>query len=115
MTTFESFSLWVVLGIALLGLTYAMLLRRQVMREDKGTERMQEIWGSIKTGADTYLTRQGRIIVPLIVVLTFVLFLSVYVVPPTAEAMVRFAGMSAESVKLLSLIHISEPTRLLSI
>lgn len=101
MTTFESFSLWVVLGIALLGLTYAMLLRRQVMREDKGTERMQEIWGSIKTGADTYLTRQRRIIVPLIVVLTFVLFLSVYVVPPTAEAMVRFAGMSAESVKLI--------------
>jgi len=101
MTTFESMSLWVVLGIALLGLGYAFLLRRQVMKEDKGTEKMQEVWSGIKAGADTYLTRQRKIIVPLIGVLTFVLFISVYVVPPTAQAMARFSGMSPEAIKLI--------------
>ena len=101
MTTFESISLWVVLGIAVLGLAYAFFLRRQVMREDKGTEKMQQVWSGIKAGADTYLTRQQKIIIPLVVVLTFALFLSVYVVPPSAEAIARFHGMTPAAIKLV--------------
>ena len=53
MTAFESISLWVVLGIALLGLAYALFLRRQVMAEDTGTPEMRRVWSGIKTGADT--------------------------------------------------------------
>ena len=37
-----------------------------------------------------YLSRQLRTILPLIVVLTFVMFFSVYVVPPTEAAMKEF-------------------------
>ena len=38
---FEMVSLWIVLGIAVLGLLYALLLRRQVMRFDTGTSGMK--------------------------------------------------------------------------
>lgn len=100
-TTFEIVAIWCVLLIAFLGLGYALLLRRQIMKYDKGTEKMQEVWGSIKVGADAYLKRQLRTIVPLIVILTFVLFLSVYVVPPSDEAMSRFAGKSEQTVKVI--------------
>ncbi len=85
-TLFETVSLWVVLGIAVLGLGYALFLRRQIMAEDKGTERMQEVWNAIRQGADAYLGRQLKTILPLILVLTAALFLSVYVVPPSPEA-----------------------------
>lgn len=100
-TTFEIVAIWCVLLISFLGLGYALLLRRQIMKYDKGTAKMQEVWGAIKVGADTYLKRQLKTIVPLIVILTVVLFLSVYVVPPSDEAMSRFAGKSEETVKII--------------
>lgn len=100
-TTFEIVAIWCVLLIAFLGLGYALLLRKQIMKHDKGTAKMQEVWGAIKLGADAYLKRQLRTIVPLIIVLTFVLFLSVYVVPPSEEAMRRFAGKSEGDVKVI--------------
>ncbi|HVP19634.1 MAG TPA: sodium-translocating pyrophosphatase [Spirochaetia bacterium] len=99
-TVFESVSLWVVLGIAVLGLLYALLLRTQVMRNDKGSELMQSIWNAIREGADAYLGRQLRTIVPLIIVLTAVLFLSVYVVAPSEAANSRFAGYSEGQIRL---------------
>jgi K(+)-stimulated pyrophosphate-energized sodium pump len=40
---FEFYSLWVVLGIALLGLAYALLLRSQIMSKDKGDAKMLEV------------------------------------------------------------------------
>ena len=41
---FEAVAIWVVFGIAIVGLLYALVLRSQIMREDKGTEKMQEVW-----------------------------------------------------------------------
>ncbi|HVO39799.1 MAG TPA: sodium-translocating pyrophosphatase [Spirochaetia bacterium] len=99
-TQFESVSLWVVLGIAVLGLLYALYLRRQVMRADKGSPQMQVIWNAIREGADAYLGRQLRTILPLIVILTVVLFLSVYVVAPSEAAATRFAGYSEGQIRL---------------
>jgi K(+)-stimulated pyrophosphate-energized sodium pump len=89
------------MGIAVIGLLYALFLRRQVMREDKGTGKMQEVWNSIRTGADAYLTRQLRTILPLIAVLTVALFFSVYIVKPSPEAFERFPGMDEGRIKLL--------------
>jgi len=66
---FEMISLWVVLGIAVLGLLYALLLRRQVMKFDTGTSQMKVVWDAIREGADAYLGRQLKTIVLLIVVL----------------------------------------------
>jgi K(+)-stimulated pyrophosphate-energized sodium pump len=100
-TLFETISLWVVLGIALLGLAYALFLRRQIMGEDKGTEAMQRVWNSIRQGADAYLSRQLKTILPLIIVLAIVLFFSVYVVPATSEAVERFSAVSEGKVRLI--------------
>ena len=100
-TLFEMVSLWVVLGIAVVGLIYALYLRQQIMVEDKGTEKMQEVWNAIRTGADAYLGRQLRTIIPLIVILTVALFLSVYIVPPSVEALERFEGKTPEQVKII--------------
>ncbi len=97
----EAAAIWTVLGIAIIGLLYAVFLRSQILREDKGTEKMQQVWGAIKDGADAYLRRQLRSILPLIAILTVALFLSVYIVPPSAEAMQRFSGQSEASVRLI--------------
>lgn len=83
---FERFAIWSVLGVAVLGLLYAIFLRTQIMREDKGDKKMQDVWGAIKEGADAYLQRQLKSILPLIAILTIALFASVFIVAPTPEA-----------------------------
>ena len=70
----EKISLFVVLGIAVLGLLYAGLLVKQVLRADQGTPRMQEIARAVREGANAYLAAQFRKIGPLIVVITVALF-----------------------------------------
>jgi len=101
LTLFEQVAIWSVLGISILGLLYALFLRRQVMREDKGSAKMQEVWNAIREGADAYLGKQLKSILPLIGVLTFALFFSVYIVPPSQEAMMRFAGKGEATVRLI--------------
>ncbi|HEX2997974.1 MAG TPA: sodium/proton-translocating pyrophosphatase, partial [Anaerolineales bacterium] len=94
LTPLEAVAIWSVLGIAILGRLYALFLRSQILREDKGTKEMQEVWGAIKDGADAYLGKQLRSILPLIAILTVALFLSVYIVPPSPEARERFKNMT---------------------
>jgi len=101
LTSLEQTAIWAVFGVAILGLAYAVFLRNQILREDRGTAKMQEVWGAIRDGADTYLRRQLRSVLPLIVLLTLALFLSVYIVPPTPEALQRFAGQDESQVRLI--------------
>jgi K(+)-stimulated pyrophosphate-energized sodium pump len=75
-----------VIIVALTSLAYAYWLWRDTMRHDKGTPEMQEIWLAIKVGAGAYLRQQLRSILPVLAVLAVVLFLSVYIVPPSEEA-----------------------------
>jgi len=100
LSLFEQYAIYAVLGVAIIGLGYAVFLRAQIMREDKGDARMQEVWGWIREGADAYLGRQLRSILPLIAILTVALFFSVYIVPPSLEATQRFAGANDSSVRL---------------
>ena len=100
LTPLETAAIWAVFGVAWLGLGYAVFLRSEILREDKGTAKMQEVWGAIKDGANAYLGKQFRSILPLIAVLTVVLFLSVYVVPPSPEAHLRFPDLSDSQLKL---------------
>lgn len=100
-SSFEVFSIWTVLFIAFLGLGYALFLRKQIMQKDKGNEKMQEVWNAIRTGADTYLGRQLKTILPLILILTIALFFSVYVVEPTREALERFKDYTPEQVRVI--------------
>jgi K(+)-stimulated pyrophosphate-energized sodium pump len=97
----EETAIWAVFCVAILGLLYAIFLRSQIMREDKGTPKMQEVWTAIKDGADAYLKGQLKSILPLIVILTIALFFSVYIVPPTAEALNRFSFLNPNQVPLV--------------
>ena len=101
LTTVEQVAIWGVFFTAILGLAYAVFLRGQIMKEDKGTPRMQEVWGAIRDGADAYLRRQLRTILPLMAVLAVGLFFSVYIVEPSPEAMQRFSGMPEDQVRLI--------------
>ena len=98
----EQYALFGVLFIAIMGLLYALFLRKQVISEDAGTEAMQKVWGAIREGANAYLKRQLKTILPLIGLLTICLFLSVYIVPVSQDSMERFAGLSPETVKLIA-------------
>ena len=103
LSTFEQIMIWSVLGVAILGLLYAIFLRYQVLKEDKGTIKMQEVWNAIRTGADAYLNRQLKSILPLILLLTIALFGSIYIVPPSPEASawycVAFKGVELDQAE----------------
>lgn len=101
LTPFEQAAVWSVLGVAILGLLYAVYLRQEILREDKGTPKMQEVWSAIREGADAYLRQQLRSIIPFIILLTIALFLSVYVVPISAEARERFANLNDQQIQLV--------------
>jgi K(+)-stimulated pyrophosphate-energized sodium pump len=96
--TFEQIAMLGIIVVALISLVYAYLLRSHVLKKDKGTEEMQEVWNAIRIGADSYLSRQLRTIIASIVILTFVLFFSVYVVPPSLEAQAEFAGRDVRMI-----------------
>ncbi|MCX5679029.1 MAG: sodium-translocating pyrophosphatase [Candidatus Omnitrophica bacterium] len=100
-TLFEVVAIWGVLFIAILGLGYAFLLKTQIMKKDKGTNEMQDVWSAIRMGADAYLGRQLKSILPLIFGLTVVLFFSVYIIPPSSEALQRFSGMNPDTIRLI--------------
>ena len=70
----EIIALWTVLGTAVAGLLYALMLMVQVLKEDSGTAEMQKISASIRTGANAYLTRQFKTILFLILLLTAALY-----------------------------------------
>ena len=103
LSPFEQVAIWTVLGIAVLGLSYAVFLRVQILKENKGTESMLEVWNAIREGADAYLGRQLKSILPLIAILTLALFLSVFIVPPSSEASewycMAFKGMAISAAK----------------
>lgn len=86
LNAFEQVAIVGVVITAFISLAYAWWLRGTVLAKDKGTEKMQEVWNAIRIGADSYLKTQLNRILPLIGVLTVLLFLSVYVVPPSHEA-----------------------------
>ncbi|MGD0338225.1 MAG: sodium-translocating pyrophosphatase [Bacteroidota bacterium] len=74
--TLEKASLLTVLGIAIAGLLYALLLVKQVFRADQGTKKMQEIAAAVREGANAYLGAQFKRIGPLIIILTILLYLT---------------------------------------
>jgi K(+)-stimulated pyrophosphate-energized sodium pump len=98
LNSFEQIAIVCVVITAFISLLYAWLLRGNVLKKDKGTAKMQEVWNAIRIGADSYLNRQLRTILPLIGLLTVAMFLSVYVVPPTVEAVNEFGAANAQII-----------------
>jgi K(+)-stimulated pyrophosphate-energized sodium pump len=79
-----------VIVVAFISLLYAYWLWRDTLRRDKGNPEMQKVWNAIKTGANAYLQRQLRSMLPILGLLAIVLFFSVYVVAPSREALDLF-------------------------
>jgi len=75
---FEQIGLIVVLVTGVAALIYAWFLARQVLREDPGTPKMQEISNAIREGAIAYLNRQMEVVIPIAFVLAFALGLTAY-------------------------------------
>ncbi|MBC7258518.1 MAG: sodium-translocating pyrophosphatase [Chloroflexi bacterium] len=84
-----------VIGVAFLSLLYAYWLWRDTVRRDKGTPAMQQVWSAIKVGANAYLWRQLRTMLPILGALAVALFFSVYVVRPSHQALEMFGGNEA--------------------
>jgi len=95
LNSFEQIAICGVMVTAFISLWYAWMLRKVVLKKDKGTPKMQEVWNAIRVGADSYLKTQLRKILPIIGVLTVALFLSVYVVPASREAVEEFGAKNA--------------------
>ncbi len=70
----EFWGLMAILGIAFLGLLYALYLTREVRRADRGTPAMRAVAAAVKEGANAYLTAQFKRIVVFILFLTAVLY-----------------------------------------
>jgi K(+)-stimulated pyrophosphate-energized sodium pump len=98
LNSFEQIAILGVLFTAFISLWYAWMLRKTVLKKDKGTAKMQEVWNAIRIGADSYLNRQLRKILPLIGILTVALFLSVYIVPASREAVREFGENNAQII-----------------
>jgi len=77
-TSFEQFGLYAVLVTAVAALIYAWYLAHWVLRQDPGTEDMQEISTAIRVGAVAYLNKQMQVVVPLSFVLAIALFLTAH-------------------------------------
>ncbi|HPW17108.1 MAG TPA: sodium-translocating pyrophosphatase [Candidatus Aminicenantes bacterium] len=95
LNSFEQIAVCGVMVTAFFSLWYAWMLRKTVLKKDKGTEKMQEVWNAIRVGADSYLKTQLRKILPIVGLLTVALFLSVYVVPASREAVAEFGEKHA--------------------
>jgi len=94
LSSLEQTLLWIVIGVAGSALIYALWLWRETVSYERGNKKMEEVWKAIQKGAQGYLGRQLKTILLVLIPLTVILFLSVYVVPPSSEAVARF-GSSA--------------------
>jgi len=89
--------IWIVVAAAFVSLAYAWWLRKGVMAQPKGTEQMQKVWNGIREGALSYLDRQLKTIIPILVVLAFLLFFTVYITIPEAGTAALF-GIDLEDI-----------------
>jgi K(+)-stimulated pyrophosphate-energized sodium pump len=64
-----------VIAVSFGSLLFAVYLARWVLRNDTGTQAMQEISNAIKEGAEAFLARQNKTIVTLAVVLAALIFI----------------------------------------
>jgi K(+)-stimulated pyrophosphate-energized sodium pump len=65
-------------------LLYALFLRRQILKESIGSEKVKDIWNGIKSGANAYLRTQLRSVAVFIGILGVFLYLSAALAPPVA-------------------------------
>jgi K(+)-stimulated pyrophosphate-energized sodium pump len=72
--SFEDTALLLILGISVLALVVAYVLRRGVLAAPEGTERMREIARAIQVGSRAYLSRQFRTVGLFLALLTIAIY-----------------------------------------
>src|SRR3972149_11965702 len=92
LSTLEQLMLIGVIGVSFISLAYAYWLWKNTISHPKGSAKMQSIWQAIQRGAAGYLSTQLKSIIFVLLSLIVILFLSVYVVPPSTEAVARFGA-----------------------
>ncbi|MDH4212565.1 MAG: sodium-translocating pyrophosphatase [Candidatus Thorarchaeota archaeon] len=95
MLLIEQLMILTVIAAAIVSLVYAWWLRKGVLSQDKGTEQMQRVWNGIREGALSYLHRQLKTIVPILIVLSILLFFTVYITTPERGTEVLFGDTAA--------------------
>ncbi|TFG26327.1 sodium-translocating pyrophosphatase, partial [Candidatus Thorarchaeota archaeon] len=90
MSLIEQVMILTVIGAAIVSFVYAWWLRKGVLEKDKGTEQMQKVWNGIREGALSYLDRQLKTIIPILIVLSILLFFTVYITTPERGTEVLF-------------------------
>ncbi|MHA1329767.1 MAG: sodium/proton-translocating pyrophosphatase, partial [Candidatus Hodarchaeales archaeon] len=93
---FEKLVLIGVIIVAIISFIYSWWLKQDVMKQDTGTKEMKEVWSAIKEGADAYLWKQLKTILPIVAILTVALFLSVYLVQPSKAAVSEFTAANLD-------------------
>ena len=78
--------------VSILALLYGYYLSNKVLRESKGDKKLQQIGTAIKEGAMSYLARQFKVVIPIIVVLAIVISLTLSI--PAALTFVLGASFS---------------------
>jgi len=84
---------------------YAWWLRKGVLVQDKGTEQMQRVWNGVREGALSYLRRQLKTIIPILFVLAFLLFFTVYITTPERGTEVLFGDSEAGRIMSVLVDH----------
>jgi K(+)-stimulated pyrophosphate-energized sodium pump len=76
LSPFETAGLYSVVAVAVGALIYALILRRQVLRESTGSGKVKEVWNGIKAGANAYLKTQFKSLILFIGILGAFLYIS---------------------------------------
>jgi K(+)-stimulated pyrophosphate-energized sodium pump len=103
METIEAMMILTVIGAAILSLIYAWWLRKGVLKEEMGTEQMKKVWAGIKEGANSYLNRQLKTIIPILFVLAILLFFTVYITEAERGTQLLFEGNELTGTILVGL------------
>ena len=86
LSPFETIGLYSVVAVAVGALIYALILRREVLRESTGSGKVKEVWNGIKSGANAYLKTQFRSLILFIGVLGAFLYISAALDPSITGA-----------------------------
>ncbi len=77
----ELMGLYSIVAVAVGALIYALILRRQVLRESTGSGKVKEVWSGIKAGANAYLKTQFKSLILFVGILGVFLLLSASIDP----------------------------------
>ncbi len=85
---------------ALTALFYGFFLTKKVLKEDEGSDKLKEIASAVRQGAMSYLQRQFRVVIPLMVFLAIVIWITLgigiaitFLLGALFSAIIGYAGM----------------------